>query len=122
MATRRPGALRKQVLDFYVKSEGWRVLVQDERVAALGLDLVAEKDSGLKEYLVVQCADGDSVTAEDVARFAAKAVAFRRQLPPIAWWDERPPVTAVLAHTGVVPPDAEAQARLSEAPIQFRRF
>ena len=122
MATRRPGALHKQVLDFYVKLEGWRVLVQDERVAALGLDLVAEKDTGLKEYVVVQCVDGESVTAVDVAGFAAKAAAFRRQLPPIAWWDERPPVTAVLAHTGAVPPELEAQARLAEAPVQFRRF
>ncbi len=122
MATRKPNTLHKQALDFYVRSEGWRALAQDQRLAALGLDLVAEKDSGLKEYLVVGCVDGGSVAAEDVARFAAKAAAFRRQLPPIAWWDERPPVTAVLAYTGVVPPDAEARARLSEVPIQFRRF
>ncbi|MDP3064654.1 MAG: hypothetical protein Q8O40_15835 [Chloroflexota bacterium] len=122
MAIRRPGALHKQVLDFYLKSEGWRVTAIDQRVAALELDLVAEKDSGLKEYLVVQCVDGQTVSAKDVARFAAKASAFRRQLPPIAWWDERPPVTAVLAHTGAVPPELEAQARLAEAPVQFRRF
>jgi len=122
MAQRREGALHEKVVGFYVKSEGWRVLAQDPRVAALALDLVAEKDSGLKEYLVVACVEGEAVSAGDVAQFAAKAAAFRRQLPPVAWWDERPPVTAVLAHTGAVPPELEAQARLAEVPVQFRRF
>lgn len=122
MAGASVGAFRNRVVDFYVKSEGWRALGEYMRLFNPGLDLVAEKDNGLKEYLIVQCVEGDGVTAEDVAMFEKKASAFRRQLPPIAWWDERPPVTAVLAYTGALSPEAEARGRLSEVPVHFKRF
>lgn len=83
---------------------------------------MAEKEGAIKEYLIVDCVDKAVVDQEDVMRFSKKAQAFRKLVPVIAWWDETPPITAVIAHTGQVTPEAEALARMAPVRIGFKRF
>ncbi|MGB7533260.1 MAG: hypothetical protein WA977_09875 [Halobacteriota archaeon] len=109
----------------HFSQKGWRIELRKHIYDVGEIDIYGEKKDilGDKSFLLVECKDKDRVSNVEVMRFMKKVRVFYESLPedplPIG---EKPPITAVIAYTGVVDKDAEKVAPNFRPKIKFRRF
>lgn len=108
----------------HFSQKGWRIELRKHIHDVGEIDIYGEKEDflGEKSFLLVECKDKDRVSNVEVMRFMKKVRVFYESLPEDLLLGEKPPITAVIAYTGVVDKDAEKVAPNFRPKIEFRRF
>lgn len=105
----------------YFSDQGWRVTTRHSK-HGFEHDIYGERGTTPEEteYLVAECKDKDTISAQDVEHFANKVSDFAKGLPPSLFG--QPEVIAYFCVTGVVSGEASAAARSYNPPVLFRQF
>ncbi|MCK4347020.1 MAG: hypothetical protein KAW47_00240 [Thermoplasmatales archaeon] len=109
----------------HFSQKGWRIELRKHIYDVREIDIYGKKEDflGDKSFLLVECKDKDRVSNVEVMRFMKKVRVFYESLPDEdLLLGEKPPITAVIAYTGVVDKDAEKVAPNFRPKIEFKRF
>lgn len=108
----------------HFSQKGWRIELRKHIYDVGEIDIYGEKEDflGDKSFLLVECKDKDRVSNVEVMRFMKKVRVFYESLPEDLLLGEKPPITAVIAYTGVADKDAEKVAPNFRPKIEFKRF
>ena len=112
----------EQKVASYFSQRGWKIELR-KHIYSGEIDIYGEQEDLLdgKRFLLVECKDKDRVSNTDVMRFMKKVKVFNENLSEDLFGD-KPPITAVIAHTGKVDNEAEEVAPNFRPKIEFRRF
>lgn len=113
----------EQTVFSHFSQKGWRIELRKHIYDVGEIDIYGEKEDflGDESFLLVECKDKDRVSNAEVMRFMKKVKVFNESLPEDLL-GEKPPITAVIAHTGEVDKDAEEVAPNFRPKIEFKRF